>query len=164
MHFTANGTELDYTFIDFCDWAVSNRRNETILQMLMEYLVSRSLSCVNMANRAVRGSCAEYLSMNNGKKLSIRTGFYVKSLYPEHPDWIGFDIEHIEPDVFIFCVNRSMQIYSMPTNLDVWDFYVLPGVALVQYSKAHIVTLPAIQLMRPIKCCFNGIVQAVSSV
>lgn len=39
MHFTVNGSELDYTFMDFCDWAACNRRNKAVLQLLMECFV-----------------------------------------------------------------------------------------------------------------------------
>ena len=165
MHFTANGSKLDYTFIDFCDWTSNNRRNKPVLQMLMEYLVGRNLSCVRETNKAVGDGIFSIQRLFNGKSVAVRTASYVESLSQDHPDWIAFDISgDTIPDVFVFCVNRSMDAFSIPTNLDVWDFYVLPGPILAQFKLADLITLPALLLLQPVQCDFNGIPQAVESV
>lgn len=164
MRFNANGSDLGYTFVDFCDWAACNRRNKTVLQMLMEYLVSKTLGCVEMSNETFVSNGSELLRMRNGKKIAVCVGSYVGSLYAEHPDWISFDIPEEYPDVFIFCVNCSMSMFSIPTNLDIWDFYVLSGSMLSLFRKADVLTLPALQLMNPVQCDFNGIQQAIASV
>ena len=165
MHFTVNGSELDYTFMDFCDWAACNRRNKTVLQLLMEYLLDRTLSCVNGASKALKNDGSGFLLLQDGRKVAVRVGSYVESNCPEHPDWISFDISmEFLPDLFIFCVNRSMSVYSIPTNLDVWDFYVIQGKSVADARTSGSITLPALQLLQPIPCDFSNIKQAIQSV
>lgn len=166
MHFTANGVNLGYTFLDFCDWAACSRRNEPVLQMLMEYIVGKALDCVKTTYKTPENLECCYQTMRDGRKLAVLTGSYVRSIYQEHPDWIGFnaDTSIKGPDIFVFCVNRSMSAFSIPTNLDVWDFYVIRGSDLERLGSAEVATLPGLLSLQPIKCSFAGIWQAVHSV
>lgn len=127
--------------------------------------MDRTLDCVNDTNKAHKNDSSNFLLLQDGRRIAVRVGFYVESHYAEHPDWITFDTAgELLPDLFVFCVNRSMSIYSIPTNLDVWDFYVISGSSVADTRANGSITLPALQLLQPISCDFSNIKQAIQSI
>lgn len=141
---TAHGTAAGATLADFWAWACSDVISNRLRGILAEYIVAFALGVAD----GVRTEWdAVDLRLPDGLDVEVKSAAYVQSWSQQQLSRIGFDIAptkgwnartdvvaavpHRPSRVYVFCLLHHTDRATIdPLNLDQWEFYVTPTIAL----------------------------------
>ena len=173
--FHCAGAVLPTSVIDFWKWAYSNLAANNLRGHLAEFLVASDLKATQQV-RVEWGDCD--LRMN-GVKVEVKSAAYCQSWGQSKHSVISFGIAPSRAynsknkaresaaarnsDVYVFCLlgHKDKQTLD-PTNLDQWEFYVLPTQKLdAELGGQKTLSLNRLLELTPIKCCYGAISQTI---
>lgn len=95
-----------------------------------------------------------------GYKIGIALASYCSSLDEFEPTHICFEVPR-DSDIAIFCVYKAMLPNSLPTDTELWDFFVLSNWLL---KGKEYLTYSYLKKLCPYYCDLNGIQTAIDSI
>lgn len=174
--FHRNGHGLGLRLLDFWRWAASDLIGNAERGVLAEYIVA---SALGLTDDVREGWNAYDLATSSGVKIEVKSSAYLQSWNQKAFSNISFSIrpsfnwdaqtntwdkqKKRQADIYVFCLlNHKDQKTIDPLNLDQWDFFILPAMALNTLSLTQAtISLAALQRLNPTVAKFDGISQCV---
>jgi hypothetical protein len=170
--FHASGHEAAFTVLDFWQWNGSNLVGNALRGQLAEFLVACALGVAG----GTRTEWDAYdLRTNSGLKVEVKSSAYLQSWSQSRLADIRFNIRptlgweaatntsSTEPkrqaDVYVFAHLKHQDKRTLdPTNLDQWDFYIVPTTVLDQRLPAQKqISLATLLALEPIPARYDEI-------
>lgn len=177
--FCCGDREMDFTLLDFWQWADSDVLGNTSRGRIAEFIVARALG---LGITDVQNEWEPFdLKTPDGIKVEVKSAAYVQSWFQKKlsqisfvvPPRRGWDAEtnkveqevkrHADVYVLALLVHQDKSSIN-PLDLSQWEFYVIPtgklnGRTRSQYS----ITLKSLKQLCPTPVTFNGLCDAVQS-
>jgi len=177
--FRHRGVAIPQNIIDFWRWAYSNLAANNLRGHLAEFLVA---SDINVA-KETRVEWDDYdLRTQSGIKIEVKSAAFLQSWGQSKHSSITFGIApsrayDTEADkrmktstrsaeVYVFCLLAHKDKQTLdPTNLDQWEFYVLPTQKLSEeLGNQQTLSLGRLLSLGPAKCSYGEISDTIEHV
>lgn len=177
--FRHRGVSLPQNIVDFWRWAYSNLAANNLRGHLAEFLVASDL---NLA-KETRIEWDDYdLRTQSGIKIEVKSAAFLQSWSQSKHSSITFGIApsrayHTETEtremesrrnanVYVFCLLAHKDKQTLdPTNLDQWEFYVLPTQTLDdELGNQQTLSLSRLLSLGPAKCSYGEISGTIDNV
>lgn len=177
-HFHQGGAVLPENIISFWRWAYSNLAVNNLRGHLAEFLVASDLG----AAREIRiewNDCD--LLTKSGIKLEIKSAAYLQSWTQSKHSAITFNIAPSRgydeeangrkkeatrnSKIYVFCLLAHKDKQTLdPTNLDQWEFYVLPTEILdMKLGNQKTLSFGHLLQLSPTKCRYGDIARSIDT-
>ena len=159
--FHSSGKSLGFDIKSFWQWSNSDLIGNTARGIIAEYLVARALG---LGKRDVRDAWSSYdIETTSGTRIQIKSAAYIQSWHQKELSNIVFNVQgrrawdsitniqskepHRHSDLYVFAVlAHKIKATIDPTNIDQWQFYVLPTVVLNNRKRSqHSITLKSLE-------------------
>lgn len=169
--FHQNNNNLNFSLLNYWQWANSDLVNNTTRGILAEFIVASALGITKGVRKEWDSFDLKYKSL----KIEIKSSAYIQSWHQSKYSSLIFGIQptlawdpdtnkfsHVttrQSDAYIFCVLNSKNKRTVnPLNLDQWDFYIIPTKVLNDKKKNQkTISLSSLIKLNPAKVKFNGI-------
>lgn len=177
--FHREGAAIPNTTVrSFWRWAASNLAGNNLRGHIAEFLVASDFGETEGAPRTEWDSCD--LRTRAGLRVEVKSAAYLQSWGQETLSPIIFSIAPArgwnaeidsrstkpirESDVYVFCVLTHQDKQTLdPTNVEQWEFYVLPTKMLnSKVGSQKSLTLGSLLRLHPKKCQYGHIAEAVN--
>lgn len=168
---------MDFTLLDFWQWADSDVLGNTNRGRVAEYIVARALG---LGLNDVQNEWEPFdLKTPDGVKVEVKSAAYVQSWFQKRLSAISFVVPPrrgwnpvtgtVEPDakrhaevyVFALLAHRDKSTIN-PLDLSQWEFYVVSTARLNDRTQSqHSVTLKSLQQLCPKPVLFDDLHAAV---
>lgn len=155
--FTAHGRGTGYSMIDFWRWAYSGNAAGMIDGLFAEFLVFSAFG-YTPCSRIISPGCD--ILTPSGVRLSVKMSAYAFSADPERPTSISFRMSRDSSDATVFCVFTGMAADAPPTDLDLWDFFVIPTGIL---PESGMLTYDRLLSLGPVRASFLQLSDAINT-
>jgi len=172
------GNNTTFSLFDFWRWSVSDLLSNATRGRLAEFIVA---SAVKLDLQVVRDEWGAFdITTPEGIKIEVKSAAYIQSWHQKSFSTISFSIKASlywdadtnkqqkvakrHADVYVFChLKHQDQATIDPLQLEQWDFYVLPTVALDNYTRSKSsITLKSLgKLVTP--CAYGDLRQAIAT-
>ena len=169
--FLLNGSEQEFSLIDFWSWNQSNLIENRTRGILAEYIVKQALG----SKKNLRIEWDDYdLITATGIKIEIKSAAYIQAWKQAKYSTISFDISvnkrggfERKSDCYIFCLlDCKNQDEINPLNLEQWTFFVVETSAInnILQTQGNI-TLGALKKKLPhIECKYHELQEVIKTV
>jgi hypothetical protein len=170
---------LPLSLVDFWRWAYSNLVANNLRGHLAEFLVASDLNTA----RGVRVEWDDYdVKTQSGLKVEVKSAAYLQAWSQDKYSLISFDVAPTRAfnntigareneaarnsTVYVFCLLAHRDKKTLdPTNLDQWEFYVLPTQKITnELGTQKALSLNRLLRLGPKKCRYGGISAAIDEV
>lgn len=176
FHFQNNNLQINV--LSFWRWASSNLAGNNLRGHLAEYLVASDLGIP--LNTRVEWDSYD-LIFNSNIRLEVKSAAYLQSWHQNKLSTITFNIAPTlswdsktgiyskdcirNSDVYIFCLlAHKVKSTLDPTNLDQWEFYLLPTKSLNEkLGSQKTLSLSSLRKLNPISCKYGQLTEAVAN-
>lgn len=178
-HFRHRGIALPQNIADFWRWAYSNLAANNLRGHLAEFLVASDIN----AAKETRIEWDDYdLRTQSGIKIEVKSASFLQSWSQSKLSSITFGIAPSRAyntetetrekecarnaDVYVFCLLAHKVKQTLdPTNLDQWEFYVLPTQILdAKLGNQQTLSLGRLLSLSPAKCSYGEISDTIDNV
>ena len=174
--FRSGQAEMDFTLLDFWQWAASDLVSNTGRGHLAEFIVARALG---LGIGDVRREWDPYDLLMNEIKIEVKSAAYVQSWFQKKLSVISFNVparrgydpetNTVEPepkrhaDVYVFALLGHQDKATInPLDITQWVFYVLPTYVLNQRKRSQVsITLKSLVSLCGLPTSFASLRSAV---
>lgn len=170
--FRQGGMELPQSVLSFWRWAYSNLAANNLRGYLAEFIVASDLGVVQGRTRIEWDDCD--LQTLSGIRVEVKSAAYLQSWSQSRHSAISFGIapsygwdadEKVRIEVpvrnskaYVFCLLKAKDKRDLSlTNLDQWEFYVLPTCVLEQLGSQKTLSLGSLLRLCPVRCQYGEI-------
>ncbi len=177
--FRHRGFALPQNVVDFWRWAYSNLAANNLRGHLAEFIVASDLNVTQKA----RIEWDDYdLITQSGIKVEVKSAAYLQSWNQTKFSAITFGVASScayntetekreketarNADAYVFCLLAHKDKLTLdPTNLDQWEFYVLPTQTLnAELGNQQTLSLGRLLNLNPAKCSYGDISRTIDDV
>ncbi len=170
---------LGFDLLSFWQWFASDLASNALRGCLAEFLVAQALGIAG----GVRRQWEAYdLCTNGGLTIEVKSAAFLQTWGQNEPSRISFDIapkrywdpttneltdeKRRQADVYVFALLAHRDKPTLdPMDLSQWEFYVLPRSILdAELPGQKGLSLVALQKLKPVRCSFGELAQAVEGV
>jgi len=174
--FRREGSSLPHSIADFWRWAYSNLAANNLRGHLAEFLVASDLKATERV-RIEWDDCD--LHTESGIKVEVKSAAYLQSWNQSKHSVISFGVAPTRAydnkinarkseaarnsDVYVFCLLAHKDKSTLdPTDLDQWEFYVLPTETLnTKLNNQQTLSLGRLMSLKPVKCRYGEISRTI---
>lgn len=177
-HFLSENKPTKFSLLNFWQWSGSDLTNNAFRGMLAEFIVACDLGVDN----GIRTEWDAYdLITENGIKIEVKSSAYLQSWHQTKPSRVEFSIcptkgwdastniysseRKRQADVYVFALLKHLDKSTLnPLNLEQWDFYILPTLALnLKVPNQQKIGLNSLLNLSPAKAKFGEILNVINS-
>lgn len=151
-YLTDNGEKIEYNFLDFWSWSVSDILSNATRGRFAEFVVG---TAVGLDPRNLRDEWDAYdLTTDKGTKIEVKSAAYIQTWNQKKISTISFSTRHAKywdaetfiedgkprrhADIYVFCHLKHLDQEAIdPLKMEQWDFYVLPTFRLDNYERSQ---------------------------
>ena len=177
--FRHDGFSLPHSVADFWRWAYSNLAANNLRGHLAEFLVASDLN-VNQNVRVEWDDCD--LHTESGIKVEVKSAAYLQTWNQSKHSVISFGVAPSRAydnkinarkseaarnsDVYVFCLLAHKDKSTLdPTDLNQWEFYVLPTETLnTKLKNQQTLSVGRLMSLKPGKCRYGEISRTIDEV
>ncbi|MFH1601659.1 MAG: hypothetical protein ABIB61_01745 [Candidatus Shapirobacteria bacterium] len=169
--FLQDNGNLNFSLLDYWQWANSDLINNTTRGILAEFIVASALGIT----KGVRKEWDSFDLKYKNLKIEIKSSAYIQSWHQSKYSNLTFGIQPTlawnpdtnkysqvttrQSDIYVFCVLSSKNKRTVnPLNLDQWDFYIIQTKVLNDKKRNQkAISLSSLVRLNPNKAKFNDI-------